>query len=196
MQYFGVYAPPPSAPVDRQGQRRRRRAARLHGRPALDGHRRRDRPGRRRATCSTAAAASRASTASHGTPTTPRAPGTGTSRRPTTSNRQSTADQTFLYDLTLTGLKVPKSASGESGVKVTFTLSRPASVTLQIETKTGTVVARCPRRASWMPAPSRSPGTGRLGGRHEAPPGAYVARVTDTSSVGTIAHTASFTFRG
>ncbi len=43
-------------------------------------------------------------------------------------NRSSTADQTFQYDLTLSGLTVPRSASG--GPEAGFTLSRPASVVL------------------------------------------------------------------
>jgi hypothetical protein len=110
-------------------------------------------------------------------------------------NRQSTADQTFLYDVTLTGLNVPKSISATTGLNLGFSLSRSASVTLQIETKQGTVV-------DVLPAAQLEAGVGSLtwDGRTttgaNAPPGAYVARVTDTSSIGTVAHTAAFTLRG
>ena len=48
-------------------------------------------------------------------------------------NRASTASQAFVYDLTLSGLAVPKSASTASGLHVGFTLSRPASVVLSID---------------------------------------------------------------
>ena len=43
-------------------------------------------------------------------------------------NRSSTADETFQYDLTLSALAVPHSAS--DGLQVGFTLSRPASAVL------------------------------------------------------------------
>ena len=57
-------------------------------------------------------------------------------------NDASTADRTFAYDLTLTGLSVPRSSSG--GVKVGFTLSRPASAALSISAPNGTQVADGP----------------------------------------------------
>jgi len=111
------------------------------------------------------------------------------------ANRQSTADQTFLYDVTLTDLNVPRSASAKTGLQAGFSLARPATVTLQIETKTGTVVGVLP--ASQLDAGAQSlTWDGRTSAGGTAPPGAYVARVTDTSSIGTVAHTASFTFRG
>jgi len=42
------------------------------------------------------------------------------------ANRQSTADQTFLYDVTLTDLKVPKSASAKTGLQAGFSLGAAA----------------------------------------------------------------------
>lgn len=110
-------------------------------------------------------------------------------------NRQSTADQTFLYDVTLTGLSVPRSVSAQSGLKVGFTLSRAASVTLQIETQQGAVV-------SVLPSAQLEAGAGTLvwNGTTTAgakvPPGVYVARVTDANSIGSVAHTAPFTLHG
>ena len=56
-------------------------------------------------------------------------------------NRQSVAERPFLVDYTLSALKVPGVAHE---LKVGFTLSRPASVVLQIETKDGAVVATLP----------------------------------------------------
>ena len=80
-------------------------------------------------------------------------------------------------------------------MNVAFTLARTASVTLQVETRTGTVVstsAPTPLDAgrlslSW---------DGRAASGASAPPGAYVARVTATSSIGTLALSAPFTLRG
>jgi Phosphodiester glycosidase/FlgD Ig-like domain len=108
--------------------------------------------------------------------------------------RQSTADVTFTYDLTLSGLAVPKSAAPATGLKVGFTLSRPASVTLQIETPRGLVVASEP--AVQLPAGAASltwPGATTAGGT--APNGSYVARVIATSEIGTSDAAAIFTWR-
>jgi hypothetical protein len=111
------------------------------------------------------------------------------------ANHQSTADQTFLYDVTLTDLNVPRSASAKTGLQVGFSLARTAAVTLQIETRTGTVLDVLPAKQLDAGAQSLAwDGTTAAGGT--APPGTYVARVTDTSSVGTVAHTAAFTLRG
>jgi hypothetical protein len=110
-------------------------------------------------------------------------------------NRSSTFDETFAYDLTLAGLSVPRTASAEAGLKVGFTLSRPASVVLQVETSRGTVVSAQP--AIELPAGAQSlswPGTTNAG--VEAPAGSYVARVTATSSIGTSDLFAPFAFRG
>ena len=106
--------------------------------------------------------------------------------------RVSTADQTFHYDLTLSRLLVPKSS--RAGVKATFTLSRPASVTLQVETNLGTIV-------DTTPAASLDSGTqalswdGKTAAGGQAPAGSYVVRVTASSSVGTCALTTPFTLR-
>ena len=107
-------------------------------------------------------------------------------------NRQSTADQTFVYDLTLTGLTVPASVAARTGLTARFTLSRPADVTLQIETPQGTVVTTEPAVALQAGAGSVTwDGTTSSGA--SAPSGAYVARVTDTSTIATVAQTARFT---
>ena len=94
--------------------------------------------------------------------------------------RNSVADQSFQYDLTISALKVPKTA--KNGVKVLFTLARPASVTLQIKTSFGTVVQTSPltpleagaQSLSWDGQASTGIGT---------PAGSYVAHVTAVSSV-------------
>ena len=46
--------------------------------------------------------------------------------------RTSTIDRTFRYDTTLRGLSAPKLARGTAAIR--FTLTRPASVKLRIET--------------------------------------------------------------
>jgi hypothetical protein len=106
-------------------------------------------------------------------------------------NRQSTAERTFRVDFTLAGLRVPKIAHS---LKVGFTLSRPADVGLQIETKRGSVIARVPsvrldtgtRSLTWDDLTTAGV---------KAPPGRYVARVVATSDVGTMNLAAPFTLR-
>ena len=106
-------------------------------------------------------------------------------------NRASNASQTFVYDLTLSGLAVPKSASTASGLHVGFTLSRPASVVLSITAANGTPVVTLP--AAQLDAGAQSlTWDGTIPGA-KAPPGAYVATVTETSSLGTTSVHASFT---
>jgi hypothetical protein len=106
--------------------------------------------------------------------------------------RASTADQTFRYDLTLARLVVPKSS--RDGVQATFTLSRPASVSVQIETKLGTVVKTRPPASLDAGAQSLSwDGTTSTGA--PAPAGSYVVRVTAVSTVGTSDLSAPFTLR-
>jgi hypothetical protein len=109
--------------------------------------------------------------------------------------RSSTFDETFTYDLTLSGLAAPKSASAKTGLKAVFTLSRPASVALQIETRTGAIVSAAP--AVDLPAGVQSlawPGTTTTG--VAAPAGPYVARVIAKSSIGTSDLSAPFALRG
>jgi hypothetical protein len=105
--------------------------------------------------------------------------------------RQSTADQTFRYDLTLSALRVPSSVSRKQGLTVHFSLSRSATVTLTIQTKAGAVVG-----VGLPQADPAGPGTlhwdGTLDGSTPAYPGAYVARVTATSSIGTMDLSAPF----
>jgi Phosphodiester glycosidase/FlgD Ig-like domain len=108
-------------------------------------------------------------------------------------NNASTADRTFQYDLTLTGLSVPTASTG--GVKVGFTLSRPASAVLSITAPNGTEVATLP--AASLPAGSQFlswDGVTSTGAK--APRGAYVATVTETSSIGTAADNARFILSG
>lgn len=106
-------------------------------------------------------------------------------------NRASTADQTFAFDETLTGLSVPRSVVAGAGVHAAFTLSRPASVVLQIEAANGTQVATLPA-IQLAAGPQSVAWDGTLSGGAKAPPGSYLAVVTDTSSVGTASYTAPF----
>ncbi|HEX4521022.1 MAG TPA: phosphodiester glycosidase family protein [Gaiellaceae bacterium] len=106
-------------------------------------------------------------------------------------NRSSTADQTFVFDETLTGLAVPRSAAVGAGIHASFTLSRPASVVLAIEAANGTRVAALPGTQLAAGAQSLA-WDGTMAGGAKAPPGSYLAVVTETSSVGTASYTASF----
>jgi FlgD Ig-like domain len=108
--------------------------------------------------------------------------------------RRSSIDRPFQYDLTLSKLVVPKSATVEAGLPVQFTLSRPARAVLRIETKLGTPVRTLP--AAQLPAGLASlRWDGRLTGKTLAFPGAYVARVTVTSEVGKMDLAAPFALR-
>jgi flagellar hook assembly protein FlgD len=79
-------------------------------------------------------------------------------------------------------------------LKVGFTLSRPASVALQIETKAGAVVAMLPPAS--LPAGTQSLAwDDRTTSGAPAPPGAYVARVIVTSTVGTMEASGTFALR-
>jgi hypothetical protein len=110
-------------------------------------------------------------------------------------NQASVADQPFDYDLTLSGLTVPATASARTGLTARFQLSRPATVTLRIETRTGVVVRALP--SAQLPAGA---GLERwdatlADGVTRAFPGAYVARVTAQSSVGTMDQSVPFTLK-
>jgi hypothetical protein len=107
----------------------------------------------------------------------------------------SVADQPFTYDLTLSGLSAPATASARNGVTARFQLSRPAAVTLQIETASGVVVQALP--PVQLPA---GPGSVHWDGtlvdvQTRAYTGSYVARVTAQSAVGTMDLTAPFTLK-
>jgi hypothetical protein len=106
--------------------------------------------------------------------------------------RQSVADQTFRYDLTLSRLLVPRSA--RDGVKATFTPARAANVTLRVETTLGTVVVTNPP-VSLEPGTQSLAWTGNTSTGAPAPAGSYVVRVIAVSSVGTIDLAAPFTLR-
>ncbi len=109
-------------------------------------------------------------------------------------NRISTADQTFVFDLTLSGLSVPRSTTSGAGLHVGFTLSRPASVTLAIAAANGTQVETL--AAVQLAAGAQSLlWDGTTAGGTPAPPGSYVATVTETSAVGTSSYHASFTLQ-
>ncbi len=108
--------------------------------------------------------------------------------------RQSTADQSFSYNLTLAGLKVPTIAARASGVPISFTLSQPATVTVQIEKLSGAVVRTLPS----LPEPAgpvQLTWDGTLDGQTKAYTGSYVMSVTAANSVGVMSLTAPFTLR-
>ncbi len=106
-------------------------------------------------------------------------------------NHTSTADQTFVFDETLTGLTVPRSATVGAGLHAAFMLSRPASVVLAIDAANGTQVETLPA-VQLTAGPQAIAWDGTITGGAKAPAGSYVAVVTDTSSVGTASYTASF----
>jgi flagellar hook assembly protein FlgD len=107
-------------------------------------------------------------------------------------NRQSSADRTFSYDLTLSGLSAHSSSEG---VSVGFTLSRPASALLSIAAPNGTEVATLP--AASLAAGSQSLGwDGSTSSGAKAPRGTYVATVTETSSLGTASYNTRFILNG
>jgi hypothetical protein len=106
--------------------------------------------------------------------------------------RTSTIDRAFRYDTTLRGVVVPRSARGR--LVVHFTLARPASVKLQIETAGGVVIqATAPvtlgagaRSLAW---------DGRLPLGTRAWGGAYVAHLFATSDSGTSDVQSAFRFQ-
>jgi hypothetical protein len=108
-------------------------------------------------------------------------------------NRASEADRTFAYDLTLSGVSVPGSAKGS--LRVGFTLSRPASVTLGIAAANGTLVATLP--PANLPAGAQSlTWDGLTSTGAKAPHGTYVAALTETSAVGTAVSSGRFALGG
>jgi phosphodiester glycosidase/flagellar hook capping protein FlgD len=106
--------------------------------------------------------------------------------------RVSTIERTFRFDTTLQALAVQQSA--RATLRVGFTLTRPAQVTLRIETADGVLL-----RA--LPPAARQPGAdsirwdGRLPGGSPAFAGTYVAHVLVASDVGTSEQAVSFRFR-
>jgi hypothetical protein len=106
-------------------------------------------------------------------------------------NRQSVAERPFLVDYTLSALTVPRVAHE---LKVGFTLSRAASVVLQIETVDGAIVAKLDP-ASLAPGRQSLEWDDTTATGAKAPPGRYVARVIAASSVGTSDVAATFALR-
>jgi hypothetical protein len=106
--------------------------------------------------------------------------------------RVSTIDRPFRYDTTLRGLAAPRLARTSAAIR--FTLSRPAKVRLQIETRNGVIVRALP--AVNLPAgPQSLVWDGRLPHGTKAYGGTYVAHVFATSEVGTSDLAGQFAFR-
>jgi hypothetical protein len=106
--------------------------------------------------------------------------------------RVSTIDRTFRFDTTLRGLGVPKPARGSAAIR--FTLSRPASVRLRVETPAGVLVRQVPP-VSLAAGAQAVVWDGRLPHGSRAYGGSYVAHLFVTSSVGTSEFFAPFSFR-
>jgi hypothetical protein len=106
--------------------------------------------------------------------------------------RTSTIERTFRYDATLQALAVPRSA--RTTVRVGFTLTRPAQVTLRIETAGG-VLLRSLSAAALQSGAQAIRWDGRLPGGSLAFAGTYVAHVLVVSDVGTSERTVSFRYR-
>ncbi len=106
--------------------------------------------------------------------------------------RVSTIDRPFRYDTTLRGVNAPKLAFREATIR--FTLSRPASIRLRIETKNGVVVRTLPSAALQTGARSVI-WDGTLPQGTRAYGGVYVAHVFATSDVGTSDIAVPFAFR-
>jgi flagellar hook assembly protein FlgD len=79
-------------------------------------------------------------------------------------------------------------------LKVGFTLARPATVTLRVETRSGSVVGFAPPAKLGAGAQTLTWDDTTVTGA-KAPPGRYVARVVAASSVGTMDLSAPFTLR-
>jgi len=94
----------------------------------------------------------------------------------------STIDRTFRYDTTLQGLTVPKSATGRAAIR--FTLTRPATVKVQIETPSGIVVDALPQ-APLAAGPQSVVWDGSLSTGTRAYAGSFVVHVFVTSDSGT-----------
>lgn len=109
-------------------------------------------------------------------------------------DRTSTDDRTFVYDLTLSGLSVPKTVSAAAGLHVAFTLSRAASVTLQITSSNGTLVDSLPS-VSLGPGPQSLTWDGTTSGGATAPPGSYLATLGEASAAGATSSHATFALR-
>jgi hypothetical protein len=110
------------------------------------------------------------------------------------AGRSSSAEETFAYDATLGDLAVPREATGAKGLRVGFTLSRPATVSLAIAAPNGTpVAATAPVE---LEAGAQALGwDGRTSSGARAPSGTYVATVTEEDALATASFHGSFRFR-
>jgi hypothetical protein len=103
--------------------------------------------------------------------------------------RTSTIERTFRFDTTLQALAVPRTA--RKTVRVGFTLTRPAQVTLRIEA-TGGLLLRALPAASLQPGAEAIRWDGKLPGGSLAFAGTYVAHLLVASDVGTSERSVSF----
>jgi len=106
--------------------------------------------------------------------------------------RTSTIERTFRFDTTLQALAVPRTA--RKTVRVGFTLTRPAQVTLRIEA-TGGLLLRALPVASLQPGAEAIRWDGKLPGGSLAFAGTYVAHLLVASDVGTSERSVSFRFQ-
>jgi len=106
--------------------------------------------------------------------------------------RTSTIERTFRFDTTLQALAVPRTA--RKTVRVGFTLTRPAQVTLRIEA-TGGLLLRALPAASLQPGAGAIRWDGKLPGGSLAFAGTYVAHLLVASDVGTSERSVSFRFQ-
>lgn len=106
--------------------------------------------------------------------------------------RASAIERTFRFDTTLQALAVPRTA--RATVRVGFTLTRPAQVTLRIETTSGIALRALPP-AALQPGAQSIRWDGRLPGGSPAFAGTYVAHLLVTSDVGSSERSVSFRFR-
>ena len=113
-------------------------------------------------------------------------------RMPSVGGRTSTIERTFRFDTTLQALAVPRSARGS--VRVGFTLTRPARVTLRIETAGGVLLRALPA-AALPPGAGAIRWGGRLPGGSPAFAGTYVAHLLFASDVGLSERSVSFRYR-
>jgi hypothetical protein len=106
--------------------------------------------------------------------------------------RVSTIDRPFRYDTTLRAVSAPKLSLAQATIR--FTLSRPASIRLRIETKNGVLVRTLPTVA--LQAGARSVmWDGKLPHGTKAYGGVYVAHLYATTDVGTSDLAVPFAFR-
>ena len=106
--------------------------------------------------------------------------------------RVSTIDRPFRYDTTLRAVTAPRTATAQATIR--FTLSRPASVRLRVETKGG-IEVRTLGPVSLQAGAGSVVWDGRLPHGTRAYGGVYVAHVFATSSAGTSDIAVPFAFR-